>query len=100
MAKRNEILRELQPHVTLCRDRVTGVAWVEDGRSGLGHSCHPNIDETGSPQGMVKRGYWKRSDRLAHSHGFIYNVERVVVTDELDKVAQEACRCVACAERL
>lgn len=92
-------IREIRPYVTLYRDTNSGIAWVEDGTSGNGHSAHPNIHATGSVAGMRKLGYWGEKDRAVKSHGFIHNVDRLVVTDELDKIAAEACCCVACSER-
>lgn len=36
----------------LHRDPRTGIAWVKDCSTGMGHSCHANIDATGSVRGM------------------------------------------------
>lgn len=60
-------------------DPKTGIAWIEDGRTGLGHSCHPNISATGSVRGMKGRGFWGKRDRTVRSHGFIYNIDHVSV---------------------
>ena len=54
-----EFIREIEPGVELYRDNITGIAWAEDHRVGLGVSVHPNIDETGSVEGMVSRGWWR-----------------------------------------
>jgi hypothetical protein len=92
-------IRTLKPHVELHRDHKTGIAWVEDGSTGMGHSCHPNIDTTGSVAGMKKLGYWRDEARTVRSHGFIYNIDNYVATDELDLVAANECRCQACIVR-
>ena len=95
---RTTAIKDIEPHVTLHRDPDTGIAWIEDGRSGCGHSCHANISETGSYIGMIEQRYWKKTDRTARSHGFIYNLDVRVVSDELDAIAAEHCCCVACSE--
>jgi hypothetical protein len=92
-------VREIIPYVELHRDMRTGIAWIENGRTGNGHSCHANIDATGSIRGMKKRGYWGRDDRCVKSHGYIYNIDTFVVTDAWDEVAAAECRCAACIER-
>jgi len=86
-------LKQLAPHIELHRDEKTGIAWVEDGTSGCGHSAHPNIDASGSVRGMKSRGFWRESDRTVRSHGFIYNIDSLVVSDKWDEVARQHCRC-------
>jgi hypothetical protein len=86
-------LQEVRPYVTLYRDPNTGIAWVEDGEAGCGHSCHPNIDRTGSVRGMKQLGYWAKDARTVRSHGFIYNIDHVVVTGDLDELARQHCQC-------
>jgi hypothetical protein len=88
-----ELLRTIRPYVKLYRDSKTGIAWVEDGSSGMGHSAHPNIHGTGSVTGMRTRGFWGAKDRTVRSHGFIYNIDRSQVSGELDRIARDACRC-------
>lgn len=92
-------VRDIRPHVVLHRDPRNGIAWIEDGEAGIGHSCHPNISDSGSPLGMIQRGYWGKMDRLFRSHGFIYNVSHIVTSDELDEIAAAECCCPACSER-
>jgi hypothetical protein len=87
------LIREISRHVKLYRDDKTGIAWVEDGRTGLGHSCHPNISATGSLRGMKSLGYWAKEAKCVRSHGFIYNTSVYVVEDALDQVAGAACQC-------
>jgi hypothetical protein len=86
-------IRDIREHVTLYRDDRTGIAWVENGETGLGHSCHPNISDTGSVRGMRDLGYWGKDERTARSHGWIYNIDRLVTSDPLDEVARAECRC-------
>lgn len=92
-------LAQIAPHINLYRDPATGIAWVADGRAGVAHTCHPNISERGSVTGMRAKGWWKKSDRLVRSLGFIYNVEEVVAHDPLDRIAARFCECQACLER-
>lgn len=87
------LLDTIQPHAKLYRDSKTGIAWVANGSTGCGHSAHPNIDATGSIRGMKKLGYWRKNDRCVRSHGFIYNIDSLVVSDELDEIARQNCRC-------
>ena len=87
------LVRQVDPHVALYRDTVTGIAWVENGHTGLGHSCHPNISDTGSVAGMKKLGHWGKYDHTMKSHGWIYNVSHLVVSDEYDELARQNCHC-------
>lgn len=97
---RKSFVRVLRPYVELHRDPRTGLAWIEDGRTGNGHSAHPNIAASGSIRGMKSRGHWGKSDRCIRSHGFIYNIDRVAVTrGTFDRIACEECRCVGCKDR-
>ncbi|WP_157931612.1 hypothetical protein [Mycobacteroides abscessus] len=88
-----EKLQEIRPHVTLYRDSDSGIAYVEDGSTGNGHSAHPNIDATGSVAGMKALGYWAADAQTVESHGFIYNIDAFVVDGELDRIAAEHCQC-------
>lgn len=88
-----KVLQQVSEYVVLCRDDRTGIAWVEDGSTGMGHSCHPSIDSTGSVLGMKERGYWRRSDRAVRCSGAIYNIDSFVATDDLDWLAAEHCQC-------
>lgn len=95
------LIKKLDQNASLYRDPKNGVAWVEDGNTGLGYSCHANIDETGSVDGMKARGYWGKADRTVRSHGFIYNIDTYVVNSEIpyEQIAADACMCAACKER-
>lgn len=79
---KNTYVRNVGPCAELHRDRKSGIAWIEDGSTGLGHSCHANIDATGSVRGMKALGYWGKEDRTVRSHGFIYNIDTFVVDEE------------------
>ena len=96
-----EFIRDIQPGVKLYRDRLNGIAWAEDHRTGLWISVHPNIDETGSVDGMVNLGYWRKDDRVAKSHGWIYNIDRLAYdsNDPIEAFVASECRCAACLER-
>lgn len=87
------LISDLGNHKKLYRDDRAGIAWVEDGSTGMGHSAHPNIDATGSVRGMKNLGYWGKDDRTVRSHGWIYNIDHCVVTDELDEIARKNCQC-------
>lgn len=93
--------REVGPYATLYRDSKSGLAWIEDGSTGLGHSCHPNIDISGSVSGMKALGYWGKSDRIVRTHGFQYNIDRFCISEgnEYDELVAKECGCVACRER-
>lgn len=54
---KNTYVRNVGPCAELHRDRKNGIAWIKDGATGLGYSCHANIDATGSVRGMKKLGY-------------------------------------------
>ena len=102
MAKRtNYTQRRIAEGIVLCKDKSTGLAWIINGRTGMAHSCHPNIDSTGSVTGMKKLGYWGKKDRIIRSHGFQYNIDRFVINtkDELDVLVAEECMCAGCQER-
>ena len=86
-------LETIRPHVELYRDPRTGIAWIENGSTGTGHSCHPNISGLGSAAGMIRSGRWDKGDKFVRSHGFLYNVSHCITSGELDKIACKACRC-------
>lgn len=94
-------IREITEHVVLCRDEKNGIAWIEDGRTGLGISVHPNISDTGSVRGMRKTGLWGKTDRVVRSHGWIYNIDRLAYDpkDPLERIVMCECQCQGCIER-
>ena len=87
------LIKQISECKLLYRDNKTGIAFVEDGSTGNTHSCHANIDSTGSVRGMKKLGYWRKDDRTTRAHGAIYNIDTLVVSDELDEIARQHCRC-------
>lgn len=91
MSKR--LIKQLSEHAALYRDTNTGIAWVENGSTGNGHSAHPNIHSTGSVRGMKQQGYWGKDDRTVRSHGWIYNIDHLVISDEYDQIAADYCQC-------
>lgn len=93
MAKVFVKLIDQDPHLKLYRDPKTGIAWIEDGHTGLGYSCHPNIDASGSVAGMKRKGWWGKNDRTVRSHGFIYNIDLLSLSEDLDQVACDYCQC-------
>ena len=99
MAK--QFIREIEPYKNLYRDNKNGIAWIEDGSTGLGISVHPNMDKSGSVIGMKNRGFWDKSDRIVQSHGWKYNIDRFVCNkkDKLEMIVANECMCQACVER-
>lgn len=77
-----------------CCER-TGIAWIEDGCTGMGLSLHPNIDASGSVAGMKSRGYWLRSDRCIKTHSFIYNIDAFAPEGDpaMNDILLKYCRC-------
>ena len=94
-----QMIKEIEPSITLHRDDKSGISQIVNSKTGLSHSVHANIDVTGSVTGMKKLGYWKKDARTVRCNGFIYNIDTFVCDDELDKIVAEECRCVACLER-
>lgn len=99
MAK--QFIKKIGDYATLYRDPRNGIAWVEDGSTGLGYSCHANIDETGSADGMKAKGYWGKADRCIRSHGFTYNIDTLAVDldEPYEQIAADECMCAACVAR-
>jgi hypothetical protein len=93
------LIKEVKPNANLYIDDNTGIAWIEDGSTGMGHSVHPNIDITGSVRGMKDRGYWGKHDKIVRSHGWQYNISKFVISDELDNIVADYCQCECCKER-
>lgn len=99
MAKK--LISKIDEHATLYRDDRNGIAWIEDGSVGLGLSCHPNIDASGSVAGMKNLGYWGKKDRVIQSHGFKYNIDKFVIDieNQYDLIVANECMCQGCIER-
>ena len=96
-----QFVRKIEEHVNLYRDDKNDIAWIEDGRTGLGISVHANIYSSGSVSGMKNLGYWGKNDRAIRSHGWIYNIDSFVCDkeNELEMVVADECRCQGCIER-
>jgi len=96
-----QFIREIEKNVNFYRDDKNGIAWIEDGRTGLGISVHANISATGSVVEMKNLGYWFRKDRTVRSHGWIYNIDSFVCDEdnELEMIIADECRCQGCIER-
>ena len=96
-----QFVREIEKHINLYRDDKNGIAWIEDGTTGMGISIHANIHSSGSVRGMRDRGYWCRKDRTVRSHGWIYNIDTFICdkNDELEMIVANECMCEACLER-
>lgn len=97
----SNLVRKVEEHVNLYRDDKNGIAWIEDGRTGLGISVHSNIDSCGSISGMKALGYWGKKDRTARSHGWIYNIDSFVCDkdNEMEMIVADECMCQGCIER-
>lgn len=96
-----QFIREIEKNVNLYRDDKSGIAWIEDGRTGLLISIHANISVTGSVTGMKKLGYWGKKDRSIRSHGWIYNIDSFVCDKDnnLEMIVADECRCQGCIKR-
>jgi len=101
-----QLIREIEQSINLYRDDETGIAWIEDGHTGIEVSIHPNIHASGSVEGMKKQGYWGMNDRTVKSHDYIYNIDNVSITSlndsllyELEQIVAKECKCQACQER-
>lgn len=99
MAKTLEYVKHIGDYKDLYRNTNTGIAFINDGSTGLRHSCHSNIDASGSIRGMKERGFWGKKDRCIKCNGFIYNIDTLVIHDDLDRIASENCMCQACKAR-
>jgi hypothetical protein len=91
MAKK--LIKEIECNVNLYINPKTGIAWVEDGSTGMIHSAHANIDSTGSIKGMKNLGYWGKKDRCIRSNGWIYNIDTIYARTEYEHIAKEYCQC-------
>ncbi len=96
-----QFIKKIEENVNLYRDDKNGIAWIVDGRTGLGISVHANISATGSVTGMKNLGYWGRKDRTVRSHGWIHNIDSFVCdkNDRLEMIVADECRCPGCIER-
>lgn len=88
-----QFIRFIDDHARLFFNPRTGIATVEDGKTGTEHSPHPSIDSTGSPGGMVRRGLWEATDQIVLSNGAYYNISRCSIRHAYDAAAAAACCC-------
>lgn len=91
-------LRKLNGHANLYR-YDNGIAIVTDGSTGLIHSCHPNIDASGSVTGMKKLGYWGKDDIVVKAGSYKYNISHTITSGGYDKTAKESCMCRECLRK-
>lgn len=82
-------VRKVGEHQTLKRCVTHGIAIVEDGSLGGAHSAHANI-QNGK---RAAEEFYGPTSRIVVCHGWAYNTARVVVSDEYDEMAREACHC-------
>lgn len=96
-----DFIREIEPGAKLYRDPIYGIAWIEDTRAGICISVHPNINVTGSVQGLKERGYWGMEDRIVRCNGWFYNIDKFVCYsgDKMEEIVARECRCQACLDR-
>jgi PncC family amidohydrolase len=85
--------KELAPRMVLRWDDETGIAWIENYMTGIGHAAHPNIKRPRSADKMKRRGAWGKEDRVVQSQGFLDNIDRLVIDEPLDDVARQHCQC-------
>ena len=97
-----KFIRHIEEHVNLYRDDKNGIAWIEDGRTGLVIGVHSNINVSGSVRGMKDRGYWGKNDRMVKSHGWIYNIDTFICNgnNELERIVADECCCNACLDKI
>lgn len=62
------------------------VVTIDNYSTGTGHSCHPNIDKSGSVDGMKNLGYWDKNDKTLKQGDYIYNLSHVVCSSPLDEL--------------
>lgn len=96
-----KMIEKIDERATLYRDDKTGIAVIRDGSTGLGHSCHPNIDKSGSVRGMKKLGYWDKEAKTVRAGSYIYNISGFAIDKEnkYDLICAERCQCEMCLVR-
>lgn len=62
------------------------VCVIENYSVGIGHSAHPNIDQSGSVEGMKNLGYWHKTDLIIKARGFYYNMSLIATSCLLDEL--------------
>lgn len=96
-----QFIREIKQGINLYRDDINGIAWIEDGTSGMGISVHANISSSGSVRQMKNLGYWEKKDRTIKSHGYIYNIDTFICDkdNEMEMIVADECCCQSCIKR-
>lgn len=101
-----QLIRKIEPNFSLYRDDENGIAWIEDGYTGIEISIHPTVQAYGTVEGMKELGYWGINDRTVKSHGCIYNIDKVSMPllnrsslHELVQIVLNECKCQACQEK-
>ena len=92
---------EIGDYAHMYKDDVSGIVIVNDGRSGMSHSVHPNIHHSGSAIGMKKIGYWKKTDKIVKAGFCKYNISSFVCdyNDPFDRIVADECMCEGCRTR-
>jgi len=85
--------KALAPRIALIWDDETGIARIENYRTGRGHAAHPNIKRPRLADEMKRRGAWGQADRVVQSHSFLYNIDQLAIDEPLDDVARQHCQC-------
>ena len=52
-----QFIRNIEESVTLFRDDKSGIAWIEDGRTGLGYSYIVDVRKNGEPNNAERKIY-------------------------------------------
>jgi hypothetical protein len=88
------VLREVAPHMVLCRDSKNGVARIEDGHRGIRRTIHPNVHGSASIAALRRQG-WGEGGRIVRAHGFIYSLVSYLRDEdpEVDAILREECQC-------
>ena len=93
--------KRLVKEIRVYRDDKTGIAWVENG-SGLRYSCHPNIDVSGSVEGMKSLGLLGEKTILLYGPTASNTTSAGSPVDEgneFEMLAAQECMCQVCIRR-
>jgi len=92
-------IKQLAEYVELHRDAKTGIAWINDGKTGCEESLHPSIDKSGSIKGMKKKGYWGKNDKIITCNNGHYNISKESQFSVYAKTLKKACKCSVCRDK-
>ncbi len=59
---------------------------IDNYSAGIRHSAHPNIHSSGSVEGMIALGYWRKTDKTLRRKGAIYNMSEIATSNLLDEL--------------